>query len=63
MTVAIIVIALVVVVAAVVVVALLVPDRVASGGHGQHATEAANDVDAETEAYRGHPPGGGTGSL
>lgn len=50
---------LIVAVAAILVIALLVPQRPAS--HNRLTTHS--DVDAEAEAFREHPPGGGTGGI
>lgn len=52
-----ILIIVVVVVAALVAVAL--PGRLASGNR----VTPHSDLDAESEAFRDHPPGGGTGSI
>jgi hypothetical protein len=50
---------LIVAVAAILVIALLVPQRPAS--YNKRTTHS--DVDAESEAFREHPPGGGTGGI
>jgi len=56
------VIGLIAVVAVVVAVAVSFQQRVSSESIGVHTGE--HDVlDGETDSYRDHPPGGGTGGL
>lgn len=52
-------IGIIVVVAVAVVIGMSLPGRVASRSPGTRHT----DLDAESEAFRDHPPGGGTGSI
>jgi hypothetical protein len=47
------------VVTLILVIALGVPQRPAS----RNRTTTHSDLDAESEAFRGHPPGGGTGGI
>lgn len=52
-------IGIIVVVAVVVWIGMSLPGRAAS----QHRVSPHSDLDAESEAFRDHPPGGGTGSI
>ena len=54
-----ILIGIIVVVAVVVVIGMSQPGRVAS----EHRATSHSELDAESEAFRHHPPGGGTGSI
>jgi hypothetical protein len=54
-----IVIGIIVVVAVAVLIGMSLPGRVAS----EHRVTPHSDLDAESEAFRDHPPGGGTGSI
>ena len=52
-------IGIIAVVAIAVVIGMSLPNRLAS----QHRVTSHSDLDAESEAFRDHPPGGGTGSI
>lgn len=52
-------IGIIVVVAVAVVIGMSLPGRIASRSPGN----LHSDLDAESEAFRDHPPGGGTGSI
>ena len=52
-------IGIIVFVAVAIVIGMSLPGRVAS----QHRVSPHSELDDESEAFRHHPPGGGTGSI
>lgn len=56
-----IVLGIIVVVGIVVAVAVSFPQRVSTESHGVHTNK--DSLDSESESYRDHPPGGGTGGI